>query len=200
MKSETPWWARRWDAAVRVGPASPRARSGEPAPIPLRHPLAGVLAALLVAVHSGRGEGVEMPTTIFSPVPLVVCAYRSAPARSASLAYAKQRHDMPQGLLRPGMVQVSQQRLDACPNMLRVVLPMAAEQPCVTEPRVDIRDEDVLDRNFKRRDRVVVERDVEPLVQLPQLRFPLSSTRTSWILLTLCYSAIFFLFEKSDSV
>ena len=79
------------------------------------------------------------------------------------LTHAQQGHDVPQGLRRPGAFGHPEQRLDACPHILPVVLPAPVKQPGVSEPRVHVRDEDVLYRDLELRDGVVVDRDVQPL-------------------------------------
>ena len=86
------------------------------------------------------------------------------------LTHAQQGYDVPQGLYRPGAVGHPEQRLDACPHILPVVLPTPVKQPGVSEPRVHVRDEDVLYRDLELRDGVVVDRDVQPLAQLSLLR------------------------------
>ena len=73
-----------------------------------------------------------------------------------------------------------QQRLDADLYIVPVVLPTAFEQSGVSEPRDHVRDEDILDGDLKFRDRVLEERDVQPLAQLspPRLFAPAASKRS----------------------
>ena len=95
------------------------------------------------------------------------------------LAHAQQGHDVSQRPHRPRMVRDSEQRPDTSPHLLCVVLPAPFEQPCVSEPRIDVRDEDVLDRDLELRNGVVVERDVQPLAQLSLARLPVAPASKS---------------------